>query len=120
LAKNTLPPKFSVSKSLSPTQGSKKRGRKVHKRKENCIYFDTDAIVFETLPGAKFKVKVARKSKIEGEKLEPIQIICNLRTQMKNKVTIVKGDSVLVEVDPTDMYFDDTSTILKGTIVERF
>lgn len=50
----------------------------------------------------------------------PILIICKLKTKLiKRKVMVVKGDRVVVEVNPEDMYFNEEMTHLKGIIIER-
>ena len=82
------------------------------------MYFD-NGIVVETLPGTVFKIKVDRSSK-DGEAVEPIFIICKLKTKLiKRRVLIIKGDKVVIEVNPEDMSYNSESNLLKGTIIER-
>jgi translation initiation factor IF-1 len=100
----------------------RRRPRPREARKEDCIYFD--GVVTESLPGVQFRVKVKRltKDKNTGEdiELEPIHLVCHLKTKLiKRRVSIIKGDNVVVEVNPIDMYFDEENNILKGTIIER-
>ncbi len=105
--------------------GPRRRRRRnfAEQRKEDFIYFE-DGVVVESLPSTTFKVRVKRltKDKITGEnkELEPMTIICHLRTKLiKRRVQIIKGDNVVVEVNPMDMFFDEENNILKGTIIER-
>lgn len=73
--------------------------------KEDMIYLE--GVVTEALPGVRFNVKVERSNG-----LEPLLIECNTKTLFKvKKIKIIKGDTVIVELDPTDL--------TKGTIVER-
>jgi translation initiation factor IF-1 len=88
-------------------------------RKQDLIYFD-DAVVIETLPGTQFKLKVELQNNNPENPKPPIQLIASLKTKLiKKKVLIIKGDRVTVEVNPTDMYFDEETKILKGLIIER-
>jgi translation initiation factor IF-1 len=83
---------------------SRKRSRKVFEKKSDKIYFD--GVVYETLPGVRFKVKIERKN------LEPLILECNTKAILKVKrVKIVKGDLVTIELDPIDLS--------KGLIVSR-
>jgi len=68
------------------------------------IYFE--GIVVETLPGVRFTVRINRPNG-----LEPLEIPCITKTSLKSRVKIIKGDSVVVELDPNDL--------TQGTIVER-
>jgi translation initiation factor IF-1 len=86
-----------------PTHRRKKRARTDFK--EDMIYLE--GVVTEALPGVRFNVKVER-----ANGLEPLMIECNTKTLFKvKKIKIIKGDTVIVELDPTDL--------TKGTIVER-
>jgi hypothetical protein len=38
---------------------------------------------------------------------------------IKRRVIVIKGDNVIVEVNPEDMYYDVENNILKGTIIRR-
>ncbi len=88
-------------------------------RKEEYIYFE-DAVVVETLPGATFKVRVKRPSKVPDTNADDIFIVCNLKTILiKKRVLIIKGDHVVIEVNPVDMYYDEESKALKGIIIQR-
>jgi translation initiation factor IF-1 len=103
---------------------NQRRTRPREPRKEDFIYFE-DGLVTESLPGAQFRVKVKRltKDKNTGEDIEhePIQLVCLLKTKLiKRRVLVIKGDKVVVEVNPIDMYFDEENNILKGTIIERY
>lgn len=100
-----------------------RRKRSREPRKEDHIYFENGSVI-EALPSAQFKVKVKRltKDKNTGEnvELEPIVLVCHLKAKLiKRRVMIIKGDTVVVEVNPTDMYFDEDQNILKGFIIER-
>lgn len=89
----------------SNNQRSKKRKNNSYEKKGDKIYFT--GVVSDTLPGVKFMVKIQR-----GETMEPLLIECMTRTILKVKrVKILKGDSVTVEIDPSDL--------TKGVIVER-
>lgn len=69
------------------------------------IYFE--GVVTDTLPGVRFVVKVERSNN-----LEPLLIECNTKTLFKlKKIKIIKGDTVVVELDPKDL--------TQGTIIER-
>jgi translation initiation factor IF-1 len=73
--------------------------------KEDMIYFE--GVVTDTLPGVRFVVKVERSNN-----LEPLLIECNTKTLFKlKKIKIIKGDTVVVELDPKDL--------TQGTIIER-
>ncbi len=104
--------------------GGRRRKPTLETRKDDYIYFD-DGSVVETLPGVTFKIKVKRalKNQIESEAPETdnsIQIVCSLRAKLiKKRVMIIKGDTVVVEVNPTDMYYDEADQILKGIIIQR-
>lgn len=101
--------------------GGKRRRRtiQIDERKEDFIYFE-DGVVTETLPGTNFKVKVKRGPDESGNQLPPIEIVCGLKAILiKRRVMIIKGDTVVVEVNPMDMYHDLDSNILKGTIIQR-
>jgi translation initiation factor IF-1 len=95
-----------------------RRRRRFEKRKEDKIYFEK-AEVIEALPGTTFKVRYPlEKENSDSEEEQYLYIHCNLKTKLKiKKVMIVKGDKVTVEVDPQDMYLDETT--LKGIIIER-
>jgi translation initiation factor IF-1 len=110
--------KKSFQKNSSNNFKPRKRFREI--RKEDYIYFE-NALVTEALPGTLFKLKVDLKAKSNTEeKIPSIQIVANLKTKLiKKKVLIIKGDKVTVEVNPTDMYFDEEDKILKGLIIER-
>ncbi len=100
-----------------------RRKRRSEPRKEDHIYFE-NGLVVETLPGTTFKVKVPIEGKKDQAEISEeerfIQIICHLKTKLiKRKVLIIKGDNVVVEVNPEDMYHDEINKILKGTIIER-
>ncbi len=73
--------------------------------KEDKIYLE--GVVIETLPGVRFKVRIDRPNN-----LDPLVIECNTKTLFKVKnIKIIKGDAVVVELDPTDL--------TQGIIVER-
>jgi translation initiation factor IF-1 len=57
---------------------------------------------------------------VSNKEKPPIIIICKLKTKLiKKRVMVVKGDRVVVEVNPEDMYFNEEMTHLKGIIIER-
>jgi translation initiation factor IF-1 len=91
-----------INKSFS--NKSKGKVTKKTKFKDNMIYFE--GIVVETLPGVRFTVRINRPNG-----LEPLEIPCITKTSLKSRVKIIKGDSVVVELDPNDL--------TQGTIVER-
>jgi len=68
------------------------------------IYFEGKVV--ETLPGVRFTVRINRPNG-----LEPLEIPCITKTSLKSRVKIIKGDPVLIELDPNDL--------TQGTIVER-
>lgn|GEM_PF-3253499 len=105
-----------------PTQQGQRRNRSSFddSRKEDFIYFE-DAVITEALPGTSFRVKVKRTSQDPNVVLPDIQLVCSLKSKLiKRRVRVIKGDSVVVEVNPEDMYYNlnDTS-ILKGAIIQR-
>ena len=83
---------------------SKGKTAKKTKFKDNMIYFE--GIVVGTFPGVRFTVRINRPNG-----LEPLEIPCITKTSLKSRVKIIKGDSVVVELDPNDL--------TQGTIVER-
>jgi translation initiation factor IF-1 len=91
--------------------------RKVFVEQESKIYFE--GVVFETLPGAKFRVKVKRPSRVPASEVTYFYIVAKLKAALVRKLKIIKGDYVKVEVIPEDMYFNQDQGILKGTVVER-
>ena len=91
--------KSKVSKGKSKGKITKKT-----KFKDNMIYFE--GIIVGTLPGVRFTVRINRPNG-----LEPLEIPCITKTSLKSRVKIIKGDSVVVELDPNDL--------TQGTIVER-
>ena len=91
--------KSKVSKGKSKGKTAKKT-----KFKDNMIYFE--GVVMETLPSVRFIVRINRPNG-----LEPLEIPCITKTSLKSRVKIIKGDSVLIELDPNDL--------TQGTIVER-
>ena len=91
-----------VNKSSS-LQKSKKVQK--NKLKENMIYLE--GTVIETLPSVRFIVRIDRPNG-----LEPWELTCNTKTFFKSRnIKIIKGDKVVVELDPNDL--------TQGTIVER-
>lgn len=73
--------------------------------KEDMIYLE--GTVVGTLPGVRFTVRIDRPNN-----LEPLHIDCGVKTLFKlRKIKIIKGDSVIVELDPRDLS--------QGVIVER-
>jgi translation initiation factor IF-1 len=106
-------------KKFKPRSNHRKRRPQIEERKDIFMYFD-NGIVTETLPGTTFKVKVTRESSDETKSMPPIMLVCNLKTILiKKRVIIIKGDNVIVEVNPEDMYYDIENNILKGTIIRR-
>jgi translation initiation factor IF-1 len=92
-----------INKSFS--NKSKSKTAKKTKFKDNMIYFEGKVV--ETLPGVRFVVRIERPN---GR--EPLEITCSTKTSLiKSRVKIIKGDSVVVELDPNDL--------TQGTIVER-
>jgi translation initiation factor IF-1 len=94
--------------------------RKVRKsfvEQETKIYFE--GVVYEALPGTKFRVRVKRPSKDPQAEITYFYIVAKLKAALVRKLKIIKGDFVKVEVLPEDMYFNQEQGILKGTIVER-
>lgn len=98
-------------------QNNRKR-RRISVEKADKIYFDK-GVVIETLPATTFKVRIDRTAK-NGTVLPPIIVIANLKSQLvKSRIKVIRGDSVKVEVNPEDMYFNQEAGILKGTIMQR-
>lgn len=96
--------KKKLAQNTSQTDATKRR-RSLYKKKPDKIYFDGKVV--DTLPGVKFVVKIER-----GNNLEPLMLTCQLLTMLKvKKVSIIKGDTVEVEIDPNDL--------TKGLIVTR-
>jgi translation initiation factor IF-1 len=96
----------------------RRRNQHSESRKEDFIYFE-NGLVTESLPGTAFRVKIERKAEA-GSELDPIVLVCSLKTKLiKRRILIIKGDTVVVEVNPADMYQDEENNILKGIIVER-
>lgn len=96
----------------------RRRNQHSDNRKEDFIYFE-NGIVVESLPGTTFRVKIDRQGE-EGNELPPIVLVCSLKTKLiKRRILVIKGDTVVVEVNPADMYYDEENNILKGIIVER-
>ena len=89
-----------------PSTGNQnRRKRAAFDKKSDKVYLE--GIVSESLPGVKFKVKVER-----SKGLEPLVLECQTKTLLKVKrVKILKGDAVLIELDPLDLS--------KGLIVAR-
>lgn len=86
-------------------QSNHRRKRAKTNFKEDKIYLE--GVVTETLPGVRFNVKVER-----ANNLEPLFMECSTKTLFKLKnIKIIKGDSVVVELDPKDLS--------QGTIIER-
>jgi translation initiation factor IF-1 len=102
------------NKKPRPSNNNKRRGPKTIKETDDKIYFD-NGVVTETLPGTIFKIKVERNST-----LDPIFLVCGLKTKLIRNVKIIRGDKVKVEVNPVDMYFKQDEGILKGTIIQRY
>jgi len=105
------------------TKPSPRRRRKSSfddSRKEEFIYFE-DGVITEALPGTNFRVKVKRVSQDPNIELADIQLVCALKSKLiKRRVKVIKGDSVVVEVNPADMYYNvNDTTTLKGTIIQR-
>jgi translation initiation factor IF-1 len=95
-----------------------KRRKRTSVEKADKIYFDK-GVVIETLPATQFKVRIDRQTK-DGQSLPPIIVIANLKSQLvKSRIKVIKGDSVKVEVNPEDMYFNQETGVLKGTIMQR-
>jgi translation initiation factor IF-1 len=84
---------------------SKGRARSTFDFDPDKIYFD--GVVVETLPGVRFKVKIDRT-----RDLEPLILECNTKTifKLRKNLQIIKGDTVTVELDPSD-------NLTRGTIV---
>ncbi len=102
-------PSFTAKK---PSGGNSKRRRRVVARKDTKIYLD--GIVFETLPSARFKVKISR-----SKNLDPLIVDCQVKTIFKvRNIKIIKGDQVTVEIDPETGLDPETNTA-KGVIIER-
>jgi len=86
-------------------------GRRRRKRQETGFDFDPNKIylqgqIIESLPGTRFKVRVKRSAN-----LEDLIIDCQVKTLFKvRRITMIKGDSVTVELDPSE-------DLTKGTIV---
>lgn len=125
-------------------QGHKRR-RRFENRKEDCIYFENGTVI-ESLPGASFKVKVPQvqayenknsnsnnspqldnqsntnSSLVDKEKkvVNQIIIVAQLKAKLiKRRIMVVKGDQVVIEVNPLDMFYNEDGKTLKGTIIER-
>ena len=106
-------------KKFKSRSNHKKRRPQIEERKDDFMYFD-NGVVTETLPGTSFKIKVTRESADETKTIPPIILICNLKTMLiKRRVIVIKGDNVIVEVNPEDMYYDVENNLLKGTIIRR-
>lgn len=85
---------------------NRRRRRKEHSKDENKTYLT--GMVYDMLPGARFKVRIER-----SKGLEPLLIECSLKTMFKARnIKIIRGDSVEVEIDPAE-------SLTKGTIVSR-
>jgi translation initiation factor IF-1 len=81
----------------------RRKRKKSFEKKEDKIYFE--GVVTQTLPGTRFEVKIDR-----GSDLEPWVLNTQAKAFfMKKKIKILKGDKVMVELDPIDLS--------KGTIV---
>jgi len=92
-----------INKSFS--NKSKSKTAKKTKFKDDMIYLE--GVVVGTLPSARFIVRIERPNG-----LEPLEITCSTKTSLiKSRVKIIKGDPVLIELDPNDL--------TQGTIVER-
>jgi translation initiation factor IF-1 len=84
----------------------------LYARKPEFIYFD--GIITEALPGVKFKAKVER-----SKGLEPMILECQVKAIFKKRrIKIIKGDKVVIEVNPA-IDIDPETGQAKGTIVER-
>jgi translation initiation factor IF-1 len=98
--------KKKFSQNSNQQGGAKKRRKSLYKKKSDKIYLE--GVVVDTLPGVKFVVKIERSNG-----LEPLKLTCQTLSMLKVKrVKIIKGDSVEVEIDPSDL--------TKGLIVSRF
>lgn len=110
-----------ITKRSNSTSGHRRRKKSFDdSRREEFIYFE-DGIITEALPGTSFRVKVKRKSQDPNIELSDIQLVCALKSKLiKRRVRVIKGDSVVVEVNPGDMYYNlNDTTTLKGTIIQR-
>ena len=83
-----------INKSFS--NKSKIKTVKKTKFKDDMIYLQ--GRVMEALPGVRFVVRIERPNG-----LEPLEITCSTKTSLKSRVKIIKGDSVVVELDPNDL-----------------
>jgi len=86
----------------------KRRRKKTLNLDPSKIYLD--GVIFETLPAAHFRVRIDR-----GENVEPLEVECDVKGFFKKagkRISIIKGDTVTVELDPTD-------DLSKGIIVKR-
>jgi translation initiation factor IF-1 len=102
-------PSFAPKK---PPTGNPRRRRRVVPRKDDKIYLD--GVVFETLPSARFKVKVTR-----SKNLDPLIVDCQVKTIFKvRNIKIIKGDQVTLEIDP-ETGLDPESNTARGVIIER-
>lgn len=90
-----------------PSTGKRKnRVRREHFRDENKTYLT--GVVTDALPGTRFKIRIER-----SKGLEPLILECELKTMFKARnIKIIRGDTVDVELDPTD-------PALKGKIINR-
>lgn len=110
-----------INNRKKPTSGRRRRKSSFDdSRKEEFIYFE-DGVITEALPGTSFRVKVKRVSQDPNIELDDIQLVCALKAKLiKRRVRVIKGDSVVVEVNPEDMYYNlNDTTTLKGTIIQR-
>lgn len=98
--------KKKFSPKSKPNNGAPRRRKSLYKKKSDKIYLE--GVVVDTLPGVKFIVKIERSNG-----LEPLKLTCQTLSMLKVKrVKIIRGDSVEVEIDPSDL--------TKGLIVSRF
>jgi hypothetical protein len=107
-------------KKVSSSSQKRRKRSQIKTRNDSYIYFD-NATVVDTLPGTMFKVKVVLPNIDSNSREENcIYVVARLWTKfIKMRLIFIKGDTVDLEVDPEDMYFDEETKVLKGVIIAR-